>query len=299
MLLLIVLLFADFHISRFLLTDYEDRRFQSWSDIYNNKLESKVLINGSSRAWTQYNPKILDSILHIDSYNLGIDGSGINRQILKYETYCRIQNNSPYYLIQNIDFNTLKITIGYEREQFFPFLWYDKILFNEIDKYEVFNLFEKYSPCYRYIGYHDLNQSAFGLVPRYEKSLYKGYCGQNVKWDGKEYFKQNTLQYCQDSEALKMFDQFLAEVKASGTKIIFVYAPIYIGVTKKIENIEGMYIMYDSIAKKYDIPILDYNYDPISYDTTYFYNAMHLNRTGSNLFSTKLAHDIDSLGLLK
>ena len=60
-----------------------------------------------------------------------------------------------------------------------------------------------------------------------------------------------------------------------------------------------MYAMYDSIARKYDIPILDYNYDPISYDTAYFYNAMHSNKKGAELFSVKLTHDIDSLGILR
>jgi lysophospholipase L1-like esterase len=78
-----------------------------------------------------------------------------------------------------------------------------------------------------------------------------------------------------------------------------VYAPLYIDATEKIINIEGMYQMYDSIARKYNIPILDYNYDPISYDTIYFYNATHLNKKGAELFSVKLAHDIDTLGILK
>ena len=69
--------------------------------------------------------------------------------------------------------------------------------------------------------------------------------------------------------------------------------------THYLKNIKGMYEMYDSIAKKRNIPILDYNYDKMCYDTTYFYNAMHLNYKGSVLFSTKLANDLDSLAIIK
>ena len=60
-----------------------------------------------------------------------------------------------------------------------------------------------------------------------------------------------------------------------------------------------MFLMFDNIAKKYDIPILNYTYDSLSYDTLYFYNAMHLNKMGAEIFSTKLARDIDSRGILK
>lgn len=48
----------------------------------------------------------------------------------------------------------------------------------------------------------------------------------------------------------------------------------------------------------FELLFLDYTNDPICYDTAYFYNAMHLNARGANLFTEKLAHDIDSLNLI-
>ena len=64
-------------------------------------------------------------------------------------------------------------------------------------------------------------------------------------------------------------------------------------------NEKKMYEMYDTIAQRFNIPILDYNDISMCYDTTYFYNGTHLNKLGAEVFTTKLAHDIDSLGLLK
>lgn len=56
-----------------------------------------------------------------------------------------------------------------------------------------------------------------------------------------------------------------------------------------------MYKAYQDVADKYYIPILDYNYHPISLDSTNFYNATHLNK----LFSKQLAIDLDSLDILR
>lgn len=59
-----------------------------------------------------------------------------------------------------------------------------------------------------------------------------------------------------------------------------------------------MLALYKGIADRHNCPFLDYTNDPICYDTLNFYNAMHLNAHGANLFSAELAHDLDSLGLI-
>ena len=117
----------------------ENRIYAAWNQVYNSDLDYDLVVNGSSRAWTQYNPLILDSILGINSFNLGIDGSAINRQIIKYRKY-RDLHGAPLYLIQNIDLGTMGYTNGYEREQFFPYFFYDKDLILEYDQYENFSL---------------------------------------------------------------------------------------------------------------------------------------------------------------
>jgi hypothetical protein len=290
-LLLIQAFIAEFVVTG-ILRKSKMRMLIGWNEIYSSNLQIDVIIMGSSRAWVQYNPYILDSILGINFYNLGIDGSAINRQILKYNTYRRWNLALPKVIIQNIDASTMQTSSGYEREQFFPY-FFDDSLRTIISEYEKFNIFDKYLPLYRYIG----NLSLINKRSKENYTLLKGYCGIDALYDGSSLAKQVKIPYDQDSTALALFDEYLSKAYSEGIKVIFVYAPYYIEATKKIENIEQMYKMYDSIAKKYDIPILDYNYDSISYDTAYFYNAMHLNKTGAELFSAKLAHAIDSMGI--
>lgn len=64
-------------------------------------------------------------------------------------------------------------------------------------------------------------------------------------------------------------------------------------------SLNQIYAYYREIADRYSIPILDYTYMSLCNDTTYFYNAMHLNKRGSNIFTDSLANDIKKLGILK
>lgn len=278
----------------------KNRIFANWNQIYNDTTDYDLVINGSSRAWVQYNPLIIDSILHINSYNLGIDGSPINRQIIKYQKYCDL-HKTPKYLIQNIDLGTMAIRHGYEREQFFPYFFYDRDLIKDFNQYENFSFMEKYFPCYRYLGYEDIITEAifYDNKQHYFDFIEKGYAGQNRKWDGFQLAKQDKIECACDTNAIKLFEEFLNEVRLEGTKVIFVYAPVFHEVRAKMINENQMYEMYDTIAQRFDIPILDYNDIPMCYDTTYFYNGTHLNKIGAELFTTKLAHDIDTIGFLK
>ena len=269
-------------------------RNRVWKDLFSGQMRSEIVIMGSSRAWTQYSPVILDSILHSDSYNLGIDGRSINSQILRYNTYKRL-NVTPKIIIQNIDMMTLDKDNAYNREQFFPY-FYDRLFRQEVCELEQLSFADKHIPGFRYAGYFHKLLSWMGVLKPENYTLTKGYYGFDIPWDSSNFEKITELIYAKDSQAISAFDTYLSKARAENIQVVFVYAPVYIGATEKIKNIEGMYHMYDSIAQKYAIPILDFNYDPMSYDTTYFYNATHLNRVGAELFSIKLAHALDSLG---
>lgn len=301
LILLPLSILLDGHISRYL-RNTDVWVFDAWNDIYKNELTNDVIVLGASNAWRQFNPSILDSILNTNSYVLAVDGSPIDRQILKYKTYCRVTGHKPEVLIQNIEFGIMYTGTKYLKEQFFPYLFSDLSFRKDILAVEDLDFFELFIPCYRYYGYHEIIMGALGLYElenHYSSDkLYKGYCGSNDSWNGTEYNKLEEINYACDTKALELFDEFLSDVQKDGTKIVFVYAPMYIGTTNKINNIEGMYEMYNTIASKHCIPILDYNNKPYCYDTSYFYNATHMNKLGAQKFSVDLAHDLDSLNIL-
>lgn len=281
--LLGVLSAFDYLLTKRLQSSHQ-REYASWNDIMHGKASADVIIMGNSRAWAQYSPQILDSILHMDTYNIGIDGSPINRQIKKYQLYRRY-NKKPKIIIQNIDFCTIGTIEGYERHQYFPYFWnhdFRRTLFPD----EHFSLAEKIIPFYRY--------SHFGIRNLFKQpvNLTKGYHGNEIPWDGSELARKKPFRFSPDSIAVEMFEKYLKVAQEEGVRVFLVFAPVYIEATNKLENLEEMYSFYSSLAEKYSAEIIDFNFDEISLDTTFFYNATHLNRKGAELFSRKLGDEL-------
>lgn len=279
----------------------ESSPFGNWNDIYRSNIQSDVLIIGSSRAYVQFNPRILDSVLHVNCYNLGMNGRTVESQIIKYHTYRRKHNAKPKLILFEIYQSTLDTDNGFDRIQFVPYLK-DLVLWNDVRKVDHFTWADCFIPCWRYGPYKkdmmDIikGSSVYFCDPKYR--LYKGYCDFDKPWDGSKLAKIDTIHYSRVPSSIHKLDQFLQECKREDIRVVFVIAPYYIGATKKIDDLDGMYKLFCSITEPYQIPILDYTNNPISYDTAYFYNSSHLNRKGATLFSLKLAHDLDSLHLM-
>lgn len=271
----------------------QTRKYAVWNDILHTDIDADVLIMGNSRAWVQYSPYILDSILNVRSYNVGIDGSAFNRQKARYDIYRYYKHSKPKYIIQNVEYFTFKKSIGYEREQFMPYLMYPYFR-HRIMEEEPFSFAELFIPMYRYYM-----SNVYEEYTKYDPKLHKGYAGKNLEWDGSELAKQQPYFEEIDSVTYNMFVEYVEQTKKEGIQLIMVYAPIYTKATKLILNHEEIHQHYRTLSAKYNIPLLDYSNWYVSNDTTYFYNAMHLNWKGAELFSTQLAHDLDSLNLLK
>lgn len=274
------------------------RPYQAWNDIFDSNIESDAVVLGSSRAWCQYSPQILDSIIGLDFYNLGIDGHKIDYQLIRYNTYRRF-NPKPKYIIHNVEFSTLGVTTnGYDREQFFPYIFDDSLL-NVVSEVKKITLLDRKLPLVRYFGYRALFEngvkSFFGQKTFFDGGLKKGYRGNNYPWDGTVLDKIQTVQYERNPNAIKLFDEYLKKSKNEGIEVIFVFAPVYIEATKKILDIKGMYSLYTKIAGKYNFTVLDFSSDSISFDKENFYNATHLNKKGAEEFSIKLGHKLNSL----
>lgn len=123
-LIVLVLLLAisvpfDYVFSNYL-THSKARKYVVWNDIIYDSVNADLLVLGNSRAWTQYDTYIMDSILSINSYNLGIDGGALNKQMLRYRIYEYYQSRKAKVILVNIDYHlSIDCTIGWEREQFF------------------------------------------------------------------------------------------------------------------------------------------------------------------------------------
>lgn len=268
-----------------------------YNTTYWDNTDYDMIIMGSSRGMVQYSPQILDSLLGVNSYNLSCNGRCIDAQYNIFNAYCR-NHAKPKVIIQNIDHLTLYMSNMYEREQYLPYIKHDKELYNATKETERFDWSDIAIPLKRYAGYINMISEGLHIKNKMHNPYneYKGYEGRERVWDGSEFKKIDTIGFGTNPEADSIFEHYLTFCKDNDIQVILVFAPIYIGATEKLgDGQKRMEDTFQKYADRYEIPILNYIYDSINYDTLNFYNATHLNRRGAELFSTKLAHDLKEL----
>ena len=90
-------------------------RYQTFSDIIKGDMRQDVLYMGNSRAFSHFNPKVIDSICGVSSYNLGLGGYPIDVQIAAYHCY-KAHNGTPKLIVQQVDAMTLHMERDIRRQ---------------------------------------------------------------------------------------------------------------------------------------------------------------------------------------
>lgn len=275
--------------------DYQSRNyypFSTWNDIVNGRLKSDLWILGSSRAWNHYNPKILDSLLNVSSYNLGCNAQFIYLDLQCYEI-AREYNPKPKRILLDLTWQSLTMDISpISRYNYMPYIYKRKFR-NIIKKNNNITLSYLYIPYYRYIS----EQKADLWFENYSENEYKGFKKKHLHW-GTDMIVLDTVHYYCEKDAINLLYNFLKECKKDSISVIIIHSPFYYEGFEQIPNHNQMIELFQGIAENNGVPFLDYSNSSICYDTMNFYNAMHLNARGSDLFSKQLAHDLDSLGLI-
>lgn len=274
--------------------------FVVWTDIYSGKINAEVLICGASRAWVMTSPAILDSVLNVNSYNIGIDGWNFGMQYARFRIYCQ-HNIKPKYVIQCIDpstFNKREDLYNYQR--FLPYL-NDSIIRRVTSEYKgAFTFSECYFPMFKYNNKYAYVKEGilahWGKEPKSKK--YKGYYPNPNKWNAAEFnsFKasrpEGVLEKV-DTGTLLQFEEYLKYCRDNNIKLIFESPPVYYEGWALVKNAGEILGMAKKYAKEYNIPYLDYSTDSaLSLNSDYYYNSYHLNKLGAELFSRKLAQDL-------
>ena len=279
------------------------RKYSTWNDIYKGGLNSDLLVIGASNAWSGFNTYIFDTVLNLNSFNLGIDGHNIDFQIIRYDTYRRFNTKPKIVLINTLFGGTLGVTADrqYDREQFFPYIQ-DKELISQVANAQDITWIDRHLPLVRYFGYREDIENGimafFGETVFLDGGTYKGYRGNEYGWDGTSLLRDTVYRISIEKEPIMMLDSFSKRLKEDGIEVVYVKSPVYFPLRSKFENIKQTDSIFSYIATKYNIPILDYYYSKISMDSMYFYNPGHLNKKGSELFTLELCKDLDSLGII-
>ena len=278
-------------------------RYQTYSDIYKGNMKYDVLIMGNSKAFSHYNPRIIDSICGVNSYSLGVAGYPISVQIATYHCY-KSHNGIPKLIVQEADFLTLSvmdIRHQHDSERFFPMV-YDKCMRKEL-KALGYGFMELYCPLYRYFGYQQVIKNGlleFLRIKHFiDRPAYKGFSPFKDEWDGTNVSAIDSITGTLDEDAILLFEEYLDECKKDGVNVLLVNSPVYISTTRKVKNMDEINDYFESVGQKFGCKYLNYteNYE-LCNDTLNFSHSVHLNSIATDRFSTDFAHDLNSLGVL-
>ena len=280
-------------------------KYQIFNDILNGDMNQDVLYVGSSNCFSHFNPRIIDSICGVNSYNLGVGGYPINIEIAAYHCY-KAHNGTPKLIVQQVDFATFfirhDIRHQHDSERFFPMV-YDRTMRKELKNFG-YGFMELYCPLYRYFGYQKVIKDGlleFLKIRHYvDRPAYKGFSPEDGEWDGTNVAAIDSIMGDLEDEAIALFEDYLFECKKDGVYVLLVNTPVYAPTTKKVKNMNEINKYFESIAEKFDYKYLNYteNYD-LCNDTLNFCVSVHLNSKSADKFSIDFAHDLDSLDLLK
>lgn len=268
------------------------------NSVQSGAVNAEMIISGSSRAEVQYVPSVLKRHTGLKTFNLGRSGAqaanihtGVVRWYLNH-------NKRPRVLVANADLGTLHPShTMYDPVQYTPYLA-DDGLYSSLRARRPETWKARYIPLHGYIAddveYHHYTalQALLGIQRR---ELYEdGYLGLNAEksWTpktGEFQWAAKRAYFTPEPEAVRDFEELLAEAKSRGIQTVVVFAPLYREYADSLRGREAIMAEYAALAKRQGAVFWDYSLlAPIAGDTKNFKDAHHLNRRGANAFSEVL-----------
>lgn len=275
-----------------------DGEFIVWNEIFSEAFDMDLVVYGGSRAMVHFNTEMIEQGLNRQSYNLGMNGLEFLHQYVRHREYMN-HNDPPKYILMSIDGYTFQKDRNlFNEDQFLPYLLHNMTFKKYLLDINSFSFIDYYLPLVRYYGRRGaIKRGIKGLILGEEKTSnrHKGYTARDLEWNddfGNAMASLGHYEIKIDSMVYDLFDGFLKECREKNIKVIMVYTPEYIGVDDFVINRnEGIKIIED-FSTKYNIPFFNYTKDELCFSKEYFYNALHLNKTGSTLFTQKLIDDL-------
>ena len=291
---IVVLIYPVDLILSYNLRKVSSGEFSTWNALIDGKVDSDIVIYGSSRAWVQIDPTMIADSLSTTTYNLGIDGHNFWLQNLRHSLLLK-NNKKPKLIIHSLDIFTLdKNKELFDADQFLPYMLGNDEIMDATISYIGYKPIDYKLPLVRYYGKSSV---LFKLMIEYTTPVnllpkrQRGYRARKELWNldlEKARKKMGSYTAKLDTPSIKLFEKYIVKCKADSIKLIFVYAPEYIEGQKFVKNRNEILGLYRQLSKKYSIPFYDFSNDEMSFNKKYFYNSSHLNKLGAELFTAKL-----------
>ena len=247
-----------------------------------------ILLMGTSRCNCHYVPSILSDTLGLSVYNGGIDASNNI-----YAHYIMLNHILAIHRPKVICLEVMATDYEKEADPFSTITFFAPYFGRNERADSVFLLAGSYwkyriSHLYRYNAKAVSNIA--GLVINRQEGSDNGYISFPEPAHFPDSLVRRKTQQCADSLKLEYVQRFIDLCKENDIRLIFMVSPMY---TKIDAN---YYDVLKAIAKRNDIPFLDYHSEGLYLDhPEYFMDNDHLWDKGARKYSSIFAHDLKKL----
>lgn len=247
------------------------------------KMDSDVLLFGSSRCTHHYVPAIIRDSLGLSCYNAGTDGNGI---ILFYAKWKILSSRyTPKMIIYDIQesYDLLQGDntkyLG-DMRTYYEMPGVDSVMWS-VDNMEKYKM---YSWMYRYNSIW-LQMISDNVRPLSSDEM--GFIGIDgtMAYDPGEHHYPDEVVY--DPLKLYYLEQLVLECREKNVTLVFCLSPMYKA------GKSDLFSPLETLCRKYHVPLFNYYSDVrFSEKCDYFYDSVHMNRKGAMKFSSEIASQI-------
>jgi hypothetical protein len=275
----------------------------AFNRVMSGRVNAEIVISGSSRAYGDYDPQVIREITGKSTFNLGQNGSHTDVQLAVLKCYLK-HNVKPRLVVQNLDMHSSVLTPQEEINAQAEYVTYigEEELYRTLLRINP-NVWKwRHIPLYGYVV-DDMSLTWLlflrGLSGLNEKErLVDGYYGRDLAWtsDFDRFKAQHPkgVEFGIPDEGVMVLKDLIETCQSNHIELVLVYAPQYYEMLDLVRNRPEVFAKFHELSDQYHVPFLDYSQSDICKNKDYFYNSQHLNKTGAELFSSRLGQQLQS-----
>ena len=259
--------------------------------LLDNQIHMPISFWGSSTTLVHVSPRVVDSITGSSSFNFGLDGTLFQQYSGFLKSYS--EKAEPSLIVIG-----LNITDFHPRSQ----IYHPQFYTYAVSEPNVKNALSSIDPSLTW---------KMDMVPLYSLTLFDAEYYANLNNSGKEhsFLKVNKGYEPQYRTGFKDSEKFdydsieihrpfvddlirkVKEMKTSGHRVVIFISPMYFKAFDHIKNMNEFNVLLDEIRLE-GVPIINLFQSPLSKQKKLFYNYLHMNAAGAELFSAELSHEL-------
>lgn len=254
-----------------------------------DNLQDSILIIGSSRGMRHYDPLIIQDSLGLSCYNCSRDGNGIIMHYPFFQLYT--SRFSPKLILFDVTQNFDLLQGDNVKYLSWVRPYYNRNVKADSVFYAV-NCSEKIKMLSRSYQYNSKYLQLVGDCIKPMQENIKGYkpVDKTMSYDVNTLANSGPEVYKYDNLKIHYIERLVKECKTKGIKIVFFTSPSYKAYSSLV------FKPIRDLSNKYSIPFFEHYTDSNFVDNKdYFYDSVHMNRTGASLYTKSIISELRSV----